>query len=118
MISPDDLRAFVLSLPEVSELETWGHPTFRVRGKIFATLSVDGAVSGVKCTLAEQQALVQERPDVFAVPAYVGRHGWVSVRTARLDPGEMCELLLEGWRMTAPKRLVKAYDEAHPTPET
>jgi predicted DNA-binding protein (MmcQ/YjbR family) len=41
MITADELRRVVLSLPEAEERETWGHPTFRVRDKLFAALSDD-----------------------------------------------------------------------------
>jgi hypothetical protein len=40
----------------------------------------------------------------------VGQHGWVAVRLDRVDPEELAELIDEAWRMTAPKRLIKAYD--------
>jgi hypothetical protein len=36
----EDLRRICLALPEVSEEEAWGDPTFRVRNKIFATHKV------------------------------------------------------------------------------
>ena len=37
-------------------------------------------------------------------------HGWVGIRLDRVDPEEAVELLDEAWRVTAPKRLVAAYD--------
>jgi hypothetical protein len=104
-----------LSLPEAEERETWGHPTFRVRDKMFATLSDDGWSAGVKTTKEEQTALVAAAPETFGVPAYVGRHGWVSIELATADPAEVRELVTEAWRQTAPKRLVAAYDAEHPT---
>jgi hypothetical protein len=107
-----DFRAVALSLPEASERETWGHPTFRVRDKMFATLAADGSTASVKSTLPEQQSLVQAEPETFSVPAYVGVHGWVGFRLATVDPEEMRELVIEAWRMTAPKRVVRAFDEA------
>jgi hypothetical protein len=110
MITPDELRRVVLGLPETEERETWGHPTFRVRDKMFATLSDDGRVATVKATRQEQAALLAADPATFGVPAYVGRHGWVSVQLATVDPTELSELLVEAWRQTAPKRLVIAYD--------
>jgi hypothetical protein len=42
MITAEELRRVVLSLPEAEERETWGHPTFRVRDRMFAALSDDG----------------------------------------------------------------------------
>jgi hypothetical protein len=58
MITADELRRAALSLPEAEERETWGHPTFRVRDKMFATLSDDGRSAGIKTTKEEQTALV------------------------------------------------------------
>ena len=114
MITADELRRVALSLPEAEECETWGHPTFRVRDKMFATLSDDGRQAGVKTTKQEQSALIAADPETFGIPGYVGRHGWVSVQLATADPAELRELLVEAWRQTAPKRLVAAYDAAEP----
>jgi hypothetical protein len=110
MITADELRRVVLSLPEAEERETWGHPTFRVRDKMFAALSDDGRQASVKATRQEQAALIATAPETFSVPAYVGRHGWVSVELATVDPTELAELVVEAWRQTAPKRLVATYD--------
>ena len=52
----------------------------------------------------------RRRPEPFGVPAYVGRHGWVSIQLATVDPTEFGELVVEAWRQTAPKRLVATYD--------
>ena len=114
MVTADELRQVALSLPEAEERETWGHPTFRVRDKMFATLSDDGQQAGVKTTKQEQSALIATAPETFGIPDYVGRHGWVSVQLATADPAELRELLVEAWRQTAPKRLVATYDAAEP----
>ena len=99
------MRRLVAELPEAEERETWGHPTFRVRGKIFAGMAEDGRTATVKATLAEQQALVGSDPGTFGVASHVGRFGWVRVRLDRVDEEEMRELVTEAWRATAPKRL-------------
>jgi hypothetical protein len=112
MVSADELRQVMGSLPEAEERETWGHPTFRVRDKMFATMSDDGQQATVKATKEEQAALVAAAPETFGIPAYVGRHGWVSIWLATVDPTELRELVVEAWRQTAPKRLVTAYDSA------
>jgi hypothetical protein len=44
----------------------------------------------------------------------VGKYGWIRIELDRVDPEELTELVTEAWRLTAPKRLVKAFDEAHP----
>jgi len=110
MPSGDDLRKIALSLPSAEERETWGHATFRVRDKIFVTMSDDGAGASVKATMDEQAALIAEDPETFSVPAYVGRHGWVGVDVGRIGLDQLRELVTEAWRMTAPKRTVRAFD--------
>jgi hypothetical protein len=108
----DDARRLALSLPETEERETWGHPTFRVRDKMFGAMDEAGTSMTVKATKEAQAALVGSEPETFSVPAYVGQHGWVAVRLDRVDPEELAELVEEAWRMTAPKRVIRAFDEA------
>jgi hypothetical protein len=50
MVTADELRQVVQSLPQAEERETWGHPTFRVRDKMFAVMSDDGQQASVKAT--------------------------------------------------------------------
>ena len=109
-----DFRELALSLPEATEKETWGHPTFRVRNKMFATAGVDFSTCTVKSTLDEQRALTQMDPETFSVPSYVGKYGWIGIALDRVDADELRELTIEAWRMTAPKRLVRAWDDEHP----
>jgi hypothetical protein len=103
------LRRICIALPEAEEIETWGHPTFRVRKKIFVGCGVaeDGyAQMTCKAPPGEQRALVASDPTRFFVPAYVGSRGWVGVRLAgTIDWVEIEELVEESYRMTAPKRL-------------
>ena len=60
----------------------------------------------------EGSGLTAMDPDTFFVPPYVGPSGWVGVRIRTVDPDELRELVTEAWRLTAPKRLVQAFDEA------
>ena len=107
----DTCRKLALTLPDAVELETWGNATFRVRNKIFAMFSEGNREVWIKSTHDEQRALVAMEPGTYFVPPYVGPSGWVGARIAKADRGEIEELLIEAWRMTATKRAVKAYDE-------
>ena len=104
------LRELALGLPGAQERETWGHPTFRVRDKIFVILGDDGSTARLKATPADQAELVAADPETFGVASHVGRYGWVTVRLDRVDPDEMRELVVEAWRRTAPARAVAAFD--------
>lgn len=109
-MSGDEFRRLALALPEAVEQETWGHPTFRVRAKMFAAMSTEGDSASVKASREAQAALVGSEPETFSVAKYVGQHGWIGIRLERVDPDEAAELLDEAWRATAPKRVVATYD--------
>jgi hypothetical protein len=103
------LRKMALSMPGAEERETWGHPTFRVRGKIFVGMDEDGSTARVKASGEDQAALIAADPETFAVAPRVGRFGWVEVRLGEVDADEMHELVIEAWRRSAPKSLVAEF---------
>jgi phosphoribosylglycinamide formyltransferase-1/phosphoribosylamine--glycine ligase/phosphoribosylglycinamide formyltransferase/phosphoribosylformylglycinamidine cyclo-ligase len=113
------LRQLIATLPETSEKLSHGAPTFWGGKKTFATFTVnhhgDGRVAvWVKSTFEEQSILVESAPETFFVPPYVGPSGWVGMRLdgKKVDWSAVRDLLEEGWRMVAPKRAIKAYDES------
>ena len=105
------VRSFALSLPEAEERETWENATFRVRNKIFVMFDEQERRLWVKSTHDEQQALISMDPDTYFFPSYVGSKGWVGVVVSKADRGELEELITEAWRLTAPKRVVVAFDQ-------
>lgn len=112
------LRALCLALPEAHEAEAWGAPTFRVRNKLFAMYaSADSHHGGgrpaawVKAAPGNQALMVQADPVRFFVPPYMGPSGWVGVwLDGPVDWAGLDELLRDGWRRTAPKRLAATLD--------
>lgn len=110
MPTGEHFRRIALALPQAEERETWGHPTFRVRDKMFAAMAADGASASVKATKTAQAALTSSDPETFSVPAYVGVHGWIGINLAQVDPAELRELIAEAWLMTAPKRLARGFE--------
>ena len=112
--SLDKLRELCLQLPEAHEVEAWGEPTFRVKNKIFAMYASSGNHHGggrpaawVKATPSEQELLVRAAPARFFVPPYVGKSGWIGVWLDKRPKWKEIELLLrDGYRLTAPKKLL------------
>jgi hypothetical protein len=120
----EEVAEIALALPGAHERITWGSEhTFRVGEKMFAVSAPEAAHVSVKAAREEQSELVAADPETFSVAPYVGRFGWVRVALARVDTQELAELLTEAWRRTAPKRAVRAFDDArgapaaHSTPE-
>ncbi len=103
-----------LALPSVEERVTWGTShTLRIGDRMFALGAPDSVHVTVKASREEQAELVADDPETFSVAPYVGRFGWVRIALERIDPGELRELLVEAWRATAPKKLLRAFDEEH-----
>ncbi len=107
MMTPDEFRELALRLPETVEQQHHGHPDFRVRGKVFATLGWPDAAWGmVKLPFEEQEMRVATAPHVFEpVPGTWGRRGSTKVRLAAADRDMIERALHVAWRHVAPKRL-------------
>lgn len=109
------LRQVCLALPEATEQETWGDPTFRVNNKIFAMPKRgDGRLSvWCKTPPGAQAALVGADPARFFAPPYVGPKGWIGIRLdVTVDWEEIGDLVTGSYRLIAPKRLATRIDAA------
>ena len=106
-MTPDDFRRLALSLPETTEQSHMGHPDFRVRGKVFATLGWPNAAwAVVKLSPEEQEMRIATEPDMFEpVPGAWGRRGSTKVRLAVADEVMVQGAVRAAWRGAAPKRL-------------
>ena len=109
----DDVRRIAMSLPEAEEILTWETDvTFRVRKKIFAIGGDGSDHASIKASPTAQADLIDRDPEAFTVAAYVGRFGWVNVDLRRIDEPTLRTLLVEAWRLTAPKRLAATFNDA------
>jgi hypothetical protein len=107
-------RDLIGQLEEVSVSEFDRYTRFEVTGRTFGYLWEPTSTVGLKQTIAEQQALVAERPDVFEVQFNAGGFGWVVVHLEAVERDELAELVFEAWRLTAPTRLLEQRGEKLP----
>jgi hypothetical protein len=107
-----EFRRIALNLPEAVESAHIGHPDFRVRGKIFATLGYPNDRFGVVLLTPEaQQELIGHYPEVFsAVSGGWGRRGSTQVLLQAADRHVLEPAMQSAWRKVAPKRLSKQLD--------
>ncbi|WP_394827782.1 MmcQ/YjbR family DNA-binding protein [Pendulispora albinea] len=110
------LRSICLALPEATEKEAWGDPTWRVRDRIFAMQkgNFEGGRPSVwlKAPDGAQRMLVSARPEVIFIPPYVGHKGWIGVYLdgKSIDWGELAALIEDSYRLIAPKRIAASLD--------
>jgi hypothetical protein len=105
-VTPDEFRRLALAQPEAVESEHMGHPDFRVRKKIFATLWPDDGYGVVMLTPEQQTVVTQAEPKMFTpVPGGWGRRGSTRVVLAAAKKPAVTRALAMAWRNKAPKTL-------------
>lgn len=110
MVTADDVRAIALSLPRAYEALVRDQVKFRVGRIVFAALSPDETVLGFGFPREERPALIASEPEKFFWPAPSDmRYQWVRVWLASIDHDELCELVVNAWRMTVPKKVWQEY---------
>lgn len=106
--------ALSLDLPNVVETTSWGQPTLKAHGKLWAWWSPQEDAPVFKMSKDERAFLIEADPDTFFVTPHYQSHALVLVRPTRLDVDWAKARLLQSWRDMAPKRFLKAYDEKKP----
>jgi predicted DNA-binding protein (MmcQ/YjbR family) len=102
------VREVLLSFPETEEVVSHGSPTFKVRGRTFATYTInhhgDRRVAlNLHAPPGAQQLYTEMEPEYYFVPPYTGPKGWLGIE---LDKGL-------SWRTIA-TRAREAYEKAAP----
>jgi len=113
----DKLREIIEALPETHEKLSHGSPTWWGGKKTFATYHAGAYDDGnravwIKAPDGAQQDLIEADPEKFYRPKYMGPSGWVAMRLeGKVDWDEVRFLLLQGYRMVAPKRALAQLEE-------
>jgi predicted DNA-binding protein (MmcQ/YjbR family) len=102
-MSVDAIRAYCLSLPDVTENLQWGDALcFKVNEKMFAVLGLDNPRFTFKCA-PETFAELIEREDIHPAP-YVGRYKWVMLdRLDAVRRDELQDLIRQSYEMVGAK---------------
>jgi hypothetical protein len=98
------VRKLALALPETAEQDHFGNPSFRVRGKIFATVP-DAAHVNVMIDPFNVDAAIRAAPDSCEELWWGKELRGVRVLLPNANPRMLDGLLREAWRRKAPKRL-------------
>ena len=101
----EQLRQFCLAFPGATEDVKWGDDLcFCVGAKMFAVTSADSSDGGLslKCT-PEKFAELIEREGIDPA-AYVGRYGWVHIKTlGAVTPAELKSLIEKSYQLVFDK---------------
>lgn len=105
------VREICLTLPETSERLSHGEPTFFVHKKVFVMFADnhhgDGRVAVWLPVLPGLQAtLIEQSPNVYFRPPYVGYRGWIGIELAHVSDDDLRYYIQTAWELIAPKRLL------------
>ena len=122
-MTAEDFRELVLAFEGAVESSHMGHPDFRAKGRIFATLHTAETLGMVKLLPDEQRALLRSHPAMFVPSAGAwGRSGCTNVKLALADAATVRGALLLAWQhvMDAPppktRKTSTRIAKARPTP--
>jgi hypothetical protein len=110
MLTMEQVRQLALALPETTEQDHHGMDSFRVRGKIFATVPDDHHVRVMVDTTAILAA-VAENPGVCEAFYWGKRLACVVVAIDVADPDLVRELVTDAWLRKAPRTLARDFDQ-------
>ena len=114
MLTISEARRLALSFAEVTEEDHHGIPSFRVRGKIFATVP-DADHVRLMFDPDVARVIVRADPDACEELWWGKRLSGVTVGLARADHRRFADLLEDAWRRKAPQRLqLGAYEDGVP----
>lgn len=99
-----EARSLALALPEAVEQDHHGRPSFRVGGKIFATL---WSAERMNVMLDEDGIRTALDRSGACEPVWWGKRlAAVGVTLAEVDRAFLAELLTDAWEGKAPRRLL------------
>lgn len=113
------LREVIRWFPETEEVISHGSPSFKVRGKTFATYTInhhgDGRVAlNLDAPAGAQQLYTEMEPEYYFVPPYTGPKGWLGIdlnNDLNNDPKKgpswdtVAQRIREAYEKAAPKEL-------------
>jgi hypothetical protein len=103
-----EVRRLALSLPEAAEEPHFHLSSFRVKGKIFATVAPDGSYLNVFCDDEQREVMVTVDPTTYESLQW-GKMAYLQVHLAAAKARDVKTLLRAAWKRKAPKKLLAQF---------
>jgi hypothetical protein len=110
-ITWDTVREIAQELPGAEEGTSYCTPAFRVRGSLFVRLHDSGESLVVKIDPDERTMRMKVDPETYHITEHYRPYPYMLVRLSTVSRDDLRDLLVESWRLSAPKRLLAAYDK-------
>jgi hypothetical protein len=100
------VRSIASEFPGTEEGTSYGTPAFKVAGKLFVRLREEGDIIVVRIDEADRAMRMQADPKAFFITDHYAPYPWMLVRLSAVSRDDLADLLLDAWRLRAPKRLL------------
>lgn len=95
-------------MPGAIEKLSHGEPTFFTPKRVFAMFANnhhdDGHIAvWLPAGPGVQEAVIEEAPELYFRPPYVGPAGWIGVELSKVDDEQLGSLIREAYRLIAAK---------------
>lgn len=100
-----EVRRLAMALPEVSEEPHFELSSFRIRGKIFATMAPDGSYLNVFVDEPQREMMVAVDPGAYQALWWGQKVVGLRVELPAAKAEDVEELLRLAWERKVPKRL-------------
>lgn len=106
----EDVREIAAGLPRSYEVVVHGRVKFRIGQIVWLAFSKDETEMGFAFATEFRDGLIESRPDAFFLPRPSElRFNWIETRLAKLEPGELRDLVLDAWAFCVPRRVAEEY---------
>ncbi len=112
-IGKAQFKKIALSFPEANEKPSYGSPAIFIAKKFFTRLrDQDDSIVWIVGSIDERDHMLEMDPKTYFITEHYRDYPAVLVRTSRIDQTMLKKMLERRWRAIAPKKLIKAIDEA------
>ena len=110
MVTPAEARKLALSFEETNEHPHFDRKAFRVKKKIFATLSEKDKTLNLKFTPLDQSVFCAfDNTVIYPVPGGWGRQGYTTVNLKKVRKSMLKDALTTAYCTVAPPKLREKY---------
>jgi predicted DNA-binding protein (MmcQ/YjbR family) len=106
MVSIDTARKTALSLPDSDEQPHWDKTSFRVKKKIFLTISSAEQRAVIKLSLIDQSVFAKYNDQIFyPVKGAWGKKGWTAIDLKKVRKDMFTDAVSLSWQEVSGKEL-------------
>jgi hypothetical protein len=110
MVSINTFCQIALSFPQAEEQPHFDKRSFRVKKKIFATLTEKDKKAMVKLSPVDQSVFCAfDKTIIYPVPGNWGRQGATFIELKKVSKAMLTDALGTAWRNVAPKTLAAGF---------